>query len=69
MEVRPRIDDPVDPEHLAELQRLPDFIHAYEPDGLTIDEIDQWGPTRKTLRTFIGSYYDLLHLVTEAQLG
>jgi len=68
VEVRPRIDDPVDPEHLAELQRLPDFIHAYEPDGLTIDEIDQWGPTRKTLRTFIGSYHDLLHLVSEALL-
>jgi transaldolase len=69
VEVRPRIDDPVDPEYLAELQRLPDFVHAYEPDGLTIDEIDQWGPTRKTLRTFIGSYHELLHLVAEAQLG
>ena len=34
VEVRPRIDDPVDPEHLAELRRLPDFVHAYEPDGL-----------------------------------
>ena len=69
VEVRSRIDDPVDPDHLAELRRLPDFVHAYEPDGLTIDEIDAWGPTRKTLRTFIGSYHDLLHLVTEAQLG
>jgi transaldolase len=69
VEVRSRIDDPVDPDHLAELRGLPDFIHAYEPDGLSIDEFDAWGPTRKTLRAFIGSYHDLLHLVTEAQLG
>jgi transaldolase len=69
VEVRPRIDDPVDPAHLAELRRVPDFVQAFEPDGLAIDEFDAWGPTRKTLRAFIGSYHDLLHLVTEAQLG
>jgi len=69
VEVRPRIDDAVDPAFLEELRRLPDFLHAFEPDGLGLDEIDAWGPTRKTLRAFIGSYHDLLHLVTEAQLG
>lgn len=69
VEVRARIDDPVDPAHLAELRRLPDFVHAFEPDGLAVEEFDAWGPTRKTLRAFIGSYHDLLHLVTEAQLG
>jgi transaldolase len=69
VEVRPRIDDPVDPDWIAELRRLPDFVHAYEPDGLMIDEFDAWGPTRATLRAFVGSYHDLLHLVTEAQLG
>jgi transaldolase len=69
VEVRPRIDDPVDPAFLDELRRLPDFARAFEPDGLTLDEFDAWGPTRKTLRAFIGSYHDLLHLVTEAQLG
>jgi transaldolase len=69
IEVRSRIDDPVDAGHLSELSRLPDFVQAFEPDGLAIDEFDAWGPTRKTLRAFIGSYHDLLHLVTEAQLG
>jgi transaldolase len=69
VEVRSRIDDPVDPDWIAELRRLPDFVHAYEPDGLALDEFDAWGPTRKTLRAFIGSYHDLLHLVTEAQIG
>jgi transaldolase len=69
VEVRSRIDDPVDPSWIEELRRLPDFVHAFDPDGLSLDEFDAWGPTRRTLRTFIGSYHDLLHLVTEAQLG
>ena len=69
IEVRERIGDPVDPAHLAELRQLPDFLRAFDADGLRVEEFDDWGPTRKTLRTFIGSYHDLLHLVTEAQLG
>jgi transaldolase len=69
VEVRSRIDDPVDPAHLAELGAVDDFVRAHEPDGLAIEEFDAFGPTRRTLRTFIGSYHDLLHLVTEAQLG
>lgn len=69
VEVRPRIEDAVDERYLAELQTLPDFVRAFEPDGLTVDEFDTWGPSRRTLRTFIGSYHDLLHLVTEALLA
>ena len=69
IEVRPRIDDPVDPAHLTELRLLPDFIRAFDAKGLAAAEFDEWGPTRRTLRTFIGSYHELLHLVTDAQLG
>lgn len=69
VEVRSRIDDPVDPAHLAELRQLPDFVRAFEPDGLSLDEFDTFGPTVKTLRTFIGSYHELLHLVGDALLA
>jgi transaldolase len=69
IEVRPRIDDAVDAAHLAELRALPDFVRAYEPDGLAVDDFDTFGPSVKTLRTFIGSYHDLLHLVGEALLA
>ncbi len=56
-----RIDEPVDPAIVAELLgRIPDFARAYEPDGLTIDEFDGFGPTVRTLRTFIKSYHDLI---------
>ena len=67
VEVRPRMDDPVAPVYLDELQaRLPDFVRAYEPDGLTPAEFDSFGATARTLRGFIGSYHELLHQVTDA---
>jgi len=67
VEIRPRMDDPVAPELVEELQaRLPDFTRAYEPDGLAVAEFDAFGPTARTLRSFIGSYQDLLHQVTDA---
>ena len=69
IEVRPRIDDPVDAAVLAELsRRFPDFVRAYEPDGLAIDEFDTFGPTVRTLRAFIASYHELLHAVSDALL-
>ena len=40
VEVRPRMDDPVDPAIVAELSaHFPDFVRAYEPDGLSRDDI------------------------------
>jgi len=69
VEVRPRIDDPVDARFVDDLRRhFPDFVRAYEPDGLTIDEFDSFPPTVRTLRAFIASYHELLHAVTDAQL-
>jgi len=69
VEVRPRMDDPVDAAIVADLVRhFPDFVRAYEPDGLTVAEFDTFGPTVRTLRAFIGSYHELLHQVTDAIL-
>lgn len=67
VEVRPRMEDAVDPRILDDLRRhFPDFVRAYEPDGLTPDEFDSFGPSARTLRAFIGSYHELLHQVTDA---
>ncbi len=69
VEVRPRIDEPVDPRIVDTLRRhFPDFERALEPDGLSADEFDTFGPTVRTLRAFIGSYHELLHRVTDAML-
>jgi transaldolase len=67
VEVRPRIDEPVDPAVVDKLAaRFPDFVRAYEPDGLSLAEFDAFPATARTLRAFIGSYHELLHLVTDA---
>jgi transaldolase len=67
VEVRPRMDDPVAPAILEELRRrFPDFVLAYEPDGLTPADFDTFGPSARTLRAFVGSYHELLHQVMDA---
>jgi transaldolase len=67
IEVRPRMDEPVAPAIVDELRtRFPDFVRAFEPDGLSPEEFDTFGPTARTLRAFIGSYHDLLHQVGDA---
>ena len=64
-----RIDEPVDPALIRELlERIPDFGRAYEPDGLTVDEFDGFGPTVRTLRGFIKSYHDLIGTVRDVVL-
>ncbi len=69
VEVRPRMDDPVDPAIVAELvAHYPDFIRAFEPDGLAVAEFDAFPPTARTLRAFIASYHELLHQVTDAMI-
>jgi transaldolase len=69
VEVRPRMDDPVDPRIVDELsQHYPDFVRAHDPDGLSREEFDAFPPTARTLRAFIASYHELLHQVTEAMI-
>ncbi len=69
IEVRPRMDEPVDPAIVGELAaRFPDFVRAFEPDGLSRSEFDAFPPTARTLRSFIASYHELLHQVTDAMI-
>jgi transaldolase len=69
VEVRPRMDDRVDPAIVGELARhYPDFVRAYEPDGLRVDEFDGFPPTARTLRAFVASYHELLHQVLDAMI-
>ncbi|MEO7422756.1 MAG: transaldolase family protein, partial [Ornithinibacter sp.] len=60
-----RIDIPVAPETIAALETIEDFRRAYEPDGMTPVEFDDFGPTRKTLRQFLGADEELDQLVRD----
>ena len=66
IEVVPRIDKPVDQKITDELcEKFTDFRRAYEPDGMTVDEFDDFGPNQKTLRQFIAGYGDLTSLMRD----
>jgi len=64
----PRMDIPVDPTILDALLQIPEFRRAYEPDGMTTEEFDEFGATRKTLRQFLAADEELDHLVREVIL-
>jgi len=69
VEVRPRIDQPVDPRIVEELLRkFPDFRSAYSEGGLSLDGFDSFAPTRRTLRQFITACHDLDGLVRDFML-
>jgi transaldolase len=69
VEVKPRIDDPVPAQAFAELsEQLEDFRKAYDPKGMKPNEFDTYGATVRTLRSFIGSYYDLVGFVRDLRL-
>ncbi|MDR3122010.1 MAG: transaldolase family protein [Clostridiales bacterium] len=59
-----RMDTPVDPKLVAQLKKhFPDFVRAYEPDGLRIDEFDGFGATRRTLAQFLKGYDDMVAII------
>ena len=69
LEVKPRMQDPVDPRIVSELSRkFPDFRRAYEEKGLAPEEFASYGATARTLRAFIGAYRDLLAFVRDFML-
>jgi transaldolase len=64
VEVKNRINDPVDPKIIAELEKkFPDFRRAYDENGMKPEEFENFGSTRRTLLGFMGSYADLVAVI------
>jgi len=69
IKVLPRIGNPVNQKIVDELsKKFVDFRRAYEKDGMTVDEFDDYGPTRKTLRQFISGYQNLASTIRDYML-
>ena len=70
IEVRPRVDTPVDRAIVETLhRRFEDFRRAYDADGMRIDEFDDFAPTRRTLRQFLAACDDLSVLVRDIMIA
>ncbi|HLV85922.1 MAG TPA: transaldolase family protein [Candidatus Sulfotelmatobacter sp.] len=64
--VRNRIDVPVDSKIVQGLSnKFADFRRAITEDGLSVEEFDSFGPTRRTLRQFMTACHDLETLVRD----
>lgn len=47
-----RIDSPIDSQAIERLKQIPEFIRAYEPDGMQPEEFFTYGVTQRTLSQF-----------------
>ena len=54
------IDQPVDPMVIQRLQQMPDFVRAYEPDGMRPADFITFGLTQRTLSQFYDSAWVML---------
>jgi transaldolase len=55
----PRIDKPVPDDVIGRLYRMPDFVRAYEPDGMSCRDFMTFGVTQRTLGQFCESWKQL----------
>jgi transaldolase len=58
-----RIDRPVPPEVIGRLSKLPEFVRAYEPEGMAPREFVAYGVTQRTLAQFSEVGWRLLEAV------
>lgn len=67
--VENRMDNPVDPAIIAELEKkYVDFRRAYYEDGMKIEEFDKYGATLRTLRQFCQATTDLILIIRDMML-
>ncbi|MBW3085263.1 Transaldolase [Austwickia sp. TVS 96-490-7B] len=63
---QPRMDEPVDPQIVDTLYaQMPEFRKAYDVDGMSPAEFDDFGATRKTLRQFLAADAELDQIVAD----
>ncbi|MCH4889816.1 transaldolase [Acidaminobacter sp. JC074] len=64
--VENRMDNPVDPKAIEALKKhFPDFVKAYEADGMTVEEFDTYGAVTKTLKQFLAGYDSLIEMIRD----
>ena len=54
------LDVPVAADVIERLSQIPDFVRAYEPDGMKPAEFITYGVTQRTLSQFIESGWKLM---------
>jgi len=55
-----RIDRPISPDVIQRLLTIPEFVKAYEPNGMTPEDFITYGPTQRTLTQFLDAGWLLI---------
>ncbi|WP_444659459.1 transaldolase family protein [Caproiciproducens sp. R2] len=63
IEVKNRIDEPVNPKYLNELNKLSEFHKSFDKNGMKPEEFEKYGGFRNTISTFLSGYDDLVKLI------
>jgi transaldolase len=64
--VEDRMGQPVDPKVLSALEgKFAEFRKAYEEKGMTVEQFDAYGATRRTLRQFCKATEDMSALIRD----
>ena len=50
------------------VEHCPEFVKAYEPDGLSHDEFETYGASARTLRAFVASYWQLVGTIDDLMM-
>ncbi len=56
----PHIDEEVDPAIITRLMEMPEFVKAYEPDGMKPEEFITFGSSNRTLDQFVQCGWNIL---------
>jgi transaldolase len=63
------MDRPVDPAIVDQLyDRFVEFRRAYDEDGMTADEFEDFGASARTLRTFLAGYHTFVQVIRDVML-
>lgn len=60
-----RIARPIPADVIARLQTMPEFVKAYEPDGMAVNQFVSYGVTQRTLSQFIEAGWGVLESFTQ----
>ena len=67
--VQPRMEKPVSEEIVDGLYNtIPDFRRAYDEQGMSVAEFDDFGATVRTLRSFIAGWHDFVAVIRDFML-
>jgi len=63
IEVVSMIDEPVNAKYLEQLMTVDAFVKAYNEDGMTVEDFDQYGAVIDTLTQFYQGYDELVQII------